>query len=228
MLKFDAERRTSNAGITLLSVLDRRLGSTERLADCLVDRRSAARIKHTQAALFRQRVFSTALGCPDARPASLQFLQRPLRHVVFLAPDGPPHARRTRRATSVSREAATGHGEGGTEHAGHAASSRGEAAHALQGRCRRVIRGRTCGGSRPSESPLSPDAQSERPLTSGKTTKAAPEVCHHCEKRAAARENPGRARCQERRDGEINGIRCLPQVLEHDSGAGLCAHESSV
>ena len=52
-------------------------------------------------------------------------------------------------------------------------------------------------------------------------------MCHHCEKRTSARENPGRARCQERRDGEINGIRCLPQVLGHDSGAGRGTHEYS-
>jgi len=70
VMNFDAERRTSNAGITLLGVLDKKLGLTERLAGCLIDRRSASRIKHTQEALLRQRVFSTALGCPDGNDAA--------------------------------------------------------------------------------------------------------------------------------------------------------------
>ena len=43
VMKFDAERRTSNAGITLLSVLDRKLGLTRRLADCLVSPFGATR-----------------------------------------------------------------------------------------------------------------------------------------------------------------------------------------
>lgn len=68
--RFDGERRTSDAGLSLLAGIDRRLGLTEALADCLEDPRSPSRITHSWLDLLRQRVYSIALGCPDTNDAS--------------------------------------------------------------------------------------------------------------------------------------------------------------
>ena len=67
---FDAERRTSNAGIALLAAVDRKLGLTRALAASLEDRRCPSRVVHTLEELLRQRVFSIALGCPDGNDAA--------------------------------------------------------------------------------------------------------------------------------------------------------------
>jgi len=67
---FDAEQRTSNAGIPLLAALDHKLGLTKSLVACFVDPRDSSRIEHTYDSLFRQRVFSIALGCPDGNDAA--------------------------------------------------------------------------------------------------------------------------------------------------------------
>jgi hypothetical protein len=66
LTQFDGSHRSSNAGLTLLSALDRKLGLTEALAGCLLDKRTASRVVHSADSLYAQRVYSIALGCPDA------------------------------------------------------------------------------------------------------------------------------------------------------------------
>ena len=68
--RFDSERRTSEAGISLLASLDRRLGLTASLASCFEDRRHPGRVAHGTEELLRQRVYSIALGCPDTNDAA--------------------------------------------------------------------------------------------------------------------------------------------------------------
>lgn len=68
--RFDGERRTSDAGLSLLAALDRKLGLTESLGKCLPDARSPARVVHGRGALLRQRIFSIAVGAPDANDAA--------------------------------------------------------------------------------------------------------------------------------------------------------------
>ena len=53
---FDGGRMSSDGGVMLLSLAERRLGVAERLARCLPDRRDRSRIAHTIADMIRARV----------------------------------------------------------------------------------------------------------------------------------------------------------------------------
>jgi hypothetical protein len=63
---FDGGRLTSDGGVMLLSMAERRLGIAERLAGCIPDRRDPLRIKHTLADMIRARVFAISCGYEDA------------------------------------------------------------------------------------------------------------------------------------------------------------------
>ncbi len=63
---FDGGRITSDGGVMLLSMAERRLGVAERLARCIPDRRDPSRIVHTLADMIRARVFAIACGYEDA------------------------------------------------------------------------------------------------------------------------------------------------------------------
>jgi hypothetical protein len=68
--QFDMPSASSDGGGVLLGALDRRLGLTEQLASDLHDNRDPSKVDHTYAELFRQRVFSIALGYPDCNDAA--------------------------------------------------------------------------------------------------------------------------------------------------------------
>ena len=68
--KFDSELRTSDGGTPVLGAIDRRIGLTEALCDQLSDPRDQSRVEHTFLELFRQRVFSIALGYPDGNDSA--------------------------------------------------------------------------------------------------------------------------------------------------------------
>jgi hypothetical protein len=63
---FDGGRLTSDGGVMLLSMAERRLGLAERLARCFPDTRDPTRIIHTLADMIRARVFAIACGYEDA------------------------------------------------------------------------------------------------------------------------------------------------------------------
>ena len=63
---FDGGRLTSDGGVMLLSMAERRLGVAERLARCFPDRRDPARITHTLADMIRARIFAISCGYEDA------------------------------------------------------------------------------------------------------------------------------------------------------------------
>lgn len=63
---FDGGRITSDGGVMLLAMAERRLGVAERLARCIPDRRDPSRIVHTLTDMIRARVFAIACGCEDA------------------------------------------------------------------------------------------------------------------------------------------------------------------
>ncbi|MGB6543803.1 MAG: IS1380 family transposase [Xanthobacteraceae bacterium] len=63
---FDGGRLTSDGGVMLLSMAERRLGIAERLARCFPDRRHPLRITHTLADMIRARVFAISCGYEDA------------------------------------------------------------------------------------------------------------------------------------------------------------------
>ena len=63
---FDGGRLTSDGGVMLLAMAERRLGIAERLARCFPDRRDPSRITHTLADMIRARIFAIACGYEDA------------------------------------------------------------------------------------------------------------------------------------------------------------------
>jgi hypothetical protein len=67
---FCREHLSSNGGTVLLAARDRKLGLTEALADCMVDRRQASKVDHQLLEQLRQRVMSIAVGCPDGNDAA--------------------------------------------------------------------------------------------------------------------------------------------------------------
>ncbi len=62
---FDGGRLTSDAGGLLLREVDRHLGLTTGLAECIADPRDPAKITHDLRTLLAQRVFGIALGYED-------------------------------------------------------------------------------------------------------------------------------------------------------------------
>jgi hypothetical protein len=68
--RFDSELRTSDGGASLLGVIDRRTKLTETLCSSLVDDRDESRVQHSYLELFRQRVFSIALGYADCNDSA--------------------------------------------------------------------------------------------------------------------------------------------------------------
>ena len=63
---FDGGSLTSDGGIMLLSLAERRLGIAERLARLIPDRRDPTRVTHSIADMIRARVFAFCCGYEDA------------------------------------------------------------------------------------------------------------------------------------------------------------------
>src|SRR5262245_1964400 len=68
---FDGGRLTSDGGVMLLAMAERRLGIAKRLARLFPDRRDPTRIKHTLADMIRARVFAICCGYEDANDLDL-------------------------------------------------------------------------------------------------------------------------------------------------------------
>jgi hypothetical protein len=63
---FDGGRLTSDGGVMLLALAERRLGIAERLARLIPDRRDPTRITHSFADMIRARIFAICCGYEDA------------------------------------------------------------------------------------------------------------------------------------------------------------------
>lgn len=63
---FDGGRISSDGGVMLLAMAERRLGVAQRLARCFPDRRDPSRITHTLADMIRARIFAIGCGYEDA------------------------------------------------------------------------------------------------------------------------------------------------------------------
>ncbi len=63
---FDGGRLSSDGGVMLLSMAERRLGVAQLLARSVPDRRNPSRIAHTIADMIRARVFAICCGYEDA------------------------------------------------------------------------------------------------------------------------------------------------------------------
>src|ERR1035437_4435219 len=63
---FDGGRLTSNGGVMLLAMAERRLGLAEKLARVFPDRRDPKRVVHSLVDIFRARMFAICCGYEDA------------------------------------------------------------------------------------------------------------------------------------------------------------------
>ena len=63
---FDGGRLTSNGGVMLLAMAERRLGLADKLARSFPDRRDPKRVVHSLADMFRARMFAICCGYEDA------------------------------------------------------------------------------------------------------------------------------------------------------------------
>ena len=63
---FDGGRLTSDGGVMLLAMAERRLGIADRLARIFPDRRDPSRIIHSFADMIRARIFAICCGYEDA------------------------------------------------------------------------------------------------------------------------------------------------------------------
>ena len=63
---FDGGRLTSNGGVMLLAMAERRLGLADKLARVFPDRRDPTRVLHSLVDMFRSRMFAICCGYEDA------------------------------------------------------------------------------------------------------------------------------------------------------------------
>lgn len=63
--QFDQPDSSSDGGAILLKAIDNNLNLTQRLANCLTDKRDQSQVKHTYQEQLRQRVFGLAFGYED-------------------------------------------------------------------------------------------------------------------------------------------------------------------
>jgi hypothetical protein len=89
VVQFDGEQSSSDGGALLLGAVDRRIGLTETLSRTLVDRRDGRRVEHGVDELFRQRVFSIALGYCDQNDAARVGSDPVLKMLCGRSPNDP-------------------------------------------------------------------------------------------------------------------------------------------
>ncbi len=87
--KFDSELRTSNGGASLLAAVDLRTKLTETLCAPVLDNRDPSRVRHSFLELFRQRVFSIALGYPDGNDSARVGQDPAMKLICGRAPSDP-------------------------------------------------------------------------------------------------------------------------------------------
>jgi hypothetical protein len=81
LAQFDERHGSSDGGAILLKACDARLGLTQRLAECLVDRRQEGKVEHTVRDLLRQRLFGIACGYADGNDAA-RLLNDPIHKLL--------------------------------------------------------------------------------------------------------------------------------------------------
>lgn len=91
-LAFDGGALSSDAGFLPLTLADRRLRLTERLAAALRDPRDPAKVQHPLPALLRERIFLIAAGYADANDAQSLRHDPVVKVALGHAPADPPLA----------------------------------------------------------------------------------------------------------------------------------------
>ncbi len=66
VLRWDGGQLTSDAGLVWVAQADRKVGVTAMLAQAMVDRRQAGKVRHGLAEVLRERVYAIVAGYPDA------------------------------------------------------------------------------------------------------------------------------------------------------------------
>lgn len=80
--RFDVPHASSDGGLVLLKAVDERLGLTQTVATCLIDRRQTGKVAHSLVDLVRQRVFGLAAGYLDGNDAA-RLADDPLHKLVL-------------------------------------------------------------------------------------------------------------------------------------------------
>jgi hypothetical protein len=98
---------TSDAGVLLLREVDRRVGLTRRLAECLTDLREQGKVDHSLLEILAQRVFQIAQGYEDCNDANFLRKDPAFKVAVGRDPAGPDLSSQstlTRLENAVTRE----------------------------------------------------------------------------------------------------------------------------
>lgn len=89
---FDGGQVTSDAGVLLLSVLDRRMGLSRRLAEAIEDGRQSGKVRHGTQDLIKQRVLQICCGYEDVNDADALRLDPGFQTALERVPSGPDSA----------------------------------------------------------------------------------------------------------------------------------------
>lgn len=91
IVDFQGGNLTSDAGALFLRQVDERLALSARLADCLVDRREAAKVGHQRIEQLRQRIYQIAMGYEDCNDADTMRADPALKVAVGRLPESERH-----------------------------------------------------------------------------------------------------------------------------------------
>lgn len=86
VVRNDGGALSSDAGVLLLREVDERVGVSERLARCVVDRRQPVKVQHDVLSLLRQRIYQIACGYEDCNDADSLRCDPALKLAVGKAP----------------------------------------------------------------------------------------------------------------------------------------------
>ena len=85
---FDGGCLSSDAGLLLLREVDRKLGLTNRLAECIRDGRDGSKVRQSVLEMVRQRIFGIAAGYDDCNDHDCLKSDPMLKLAVGRAPIG--------------------------------------------------------------------------------------------------------------------------------------------
>lgn len=89
---FDAGRITSDGGVALLALADRRIRIVDRIAGLIADPRDPALVTHSVASILRLRLRGRQRPGPAARRPGVQADLRPAKTHALARPSSPPCA----------------------------------------------------------------------------------------------------------------------------------------
>jgi len=89
VVRNDGGALTCDAGVLLLREIDERLGLTQRLARCVLDRREPRKVRHEVLSLLRERIYLIACGYEDCNDADSLRSDPAVKLAVGRTPQGP-------------------------------------------------------------------------------------------------------------------------------------------